>query len=152
VCCGSDTPEVDIVGSNLYQRYVDRTSRSDRDNNSGRETADHKDFDQHGDVELPACRSVPPLAAFHRQTVDSVVPILVRTGVYQEPTNPSPPLAPCSEDGEGEEGDGGVGDERDFQGHRDLPNSAELRKPECVCDDVAAAIDYILGREEPNRK
>jgi len=164
MCFDSDTPEVDIVGTNLYQRHVDRMS-ANRDeidnNNSGGDPAGldaGKDVDS-GDVELPACRVVPPPAAFHRQTVDTVVPILVRTGVYRGPAaadcgDRSPSLSSSEEEEEveeEEEADSGVGDERDFQGHRDFPNNAELRKPECVCDDVAAAIDYILGREEWQR-
>jgi len=111
------------------------------------------------DGELPECRNVPLTAEFHRQTVDTVVPLLVRTGVYRGPASDhskrtssvSSDSAVSSASEDEEEDDvcsGDEGDLKDIQGHRDLPNNAELRKPHCIHDDVAGAIDYILGREE----
>jgi len=141
----SDTPEVDIVGTNLYQRYVDRMSAT-------RNQIENCDQDTDKDAEdagLPACRDVTPTAGFHRQTVDTVVPILVRTGVYRGPASESKDRpSSLSSDEDSADSDDDAADDRDFQGHRDLPNNAELRKPQRICDDVAAAIDYILAREE----
>ena len=147
LCFGSDTPEVDIVGTNLYQRYVDRISATTNQiDNSGDQ--EDKDEDRRQDVELPACRNVPPSAGFHQQTVNTVVPILVRTGVYRgPPASDSKDRSPSVSSSSSEEEED---DELDFHGHRDFPNNAELRKPQRICDDVATAIDYILNREESN--
>ena len=144
VCFDSDTPEVDIAGTNLYQRYVDRMSatRNQIDDSSDQDTG--KDEIRH-DTGLPACRIVPPTANFHRQTVDTVVPILVRTGVYRGPA--SYPNDRSSSESSLEDEEDSISDERDSQGHRDFQNNSTLRKPECIRDDVASAIDYILSRE-----
>jgi len=152
LCFASDTPEVDIVGTNLYQRYVDRMSATRNQIDNSDDRADQDDSGKDIDAELPGCRNVPLAAQFHRQTVDTVVPVLVRTGVYRDPASDSSDRA-SSVSSSSDEEDSDAGDEadqKDFQGHRDLPNNAELRKPERICDDVAAAIDYILAREESN--
>lgn len=148
-----DTPEVDIVGTNLYQRYVDRmlATRNQIDNSSDQaDQGTGKDADGQ-DAGLPSCRNVPPAAEFHRQTVNTVVPILVRTGVYRGPASDSKDRSSSVSSSEEEDEDGSVEDhtdQRDFQGHRDFPNNAELRKPQRICDDVVSAIDYIMSRED----
>jgi len=111
-----------------------------------------KDVDCH-EAGLPPCREVPPSAGFHLQTVDTVVPVLVRTGVYRGPASDSDDSSASSSvsssDDEAEDDDVGAdSDQRDFQGHRDFPNNAELRKPQRICEDVEEAIEYILIREE----
>ena len=153
LCVDSDAPEVDIVGTNLYQRYVDRmlATRNQIDNSSDQaDQGTGKDADGQ-DAGLPSCRNVPPAAEFHRQTVNTVVPILVRTGVYRGPASDSKDRSSSVSSSEEEDEDGSVEDhtdQRDFQGHRDFPNNAELRKPQRICDDVASAIDYIMSRED----
>jgi len=155
MCFDSDTPEVDIVGTNLYQRYVDRmTPTRNQIDNSCRDPVGQitggKDVECQ-EAGLPPCREVPPAAGFHLQTVDTVVPILVRTGVYRGPASDAKGSASSvsSSDDEAEDSDVGADSgERDFQGHRDFPNNAELRKPLRICEDVEAAIEYILSTEE----
>lgn len=128
-----DTPEVDIVGSNLYQRYVNRLIT--RKNNNDIETLgkDAK-LAELIDPELPESRNVPPSASFSRQTVEDVTSILVCTGVYKPGVSPEP----------GKE----EGDEKTYHGHRDFPHITELYKPTTTVEDVDAAIDYILAREQ----
>lgn len=125
-----DTPDVDIVGSNLYQRYInrlrERQSQSDGDS-SNKDTYASEVYDP----ELPQSRQIPQEAAFSKQTVDRIESLLVCTGVYRPGQN---------EDVEG--------DEKNYQGHRDFPRISELYKPTKTFDDVSQAIDYILEKEK----
>lgn len=122
-----DTPEVDIAGCNLYQKYIDRLRQRRHDKTGSGEVPPK------ADNPLPGCRNVPEDATFHPQTVDRVVPLLVCTGVYR------PEL---EQDNGKEEQDG-----KYHHGHRDFPKSAELDKPAKICLDVEGAIDYILEIE-----
>jgi hypothetical protein len=121
-----DTPEVDIAGANLYQRFVERLRNGDL------ETPEF--------ASIPSSRTIPASSGgsgvqhrtiFDRQTVEKVVPILVCTGVYRPPTS--------------------ADDERVhlFHGHRDFRSDdfADLCKPEVECADVLHAVDYILTAE-----
>lgn len=125
----SDTPEVDIAGCNLYQKYLDRSKDK-------RQTTNLDDFPESQlqellDPHLPESRSVPSDATFCPQTIERVVPLLVCTGVYRHGTDQEP----------------GVADGRWHHGHRDFPKNPELDKPAKICSDVDHAIDYILERE-----
>ena len=123
-----DTPEVDIVGTNLYQRYVNRLRQ--RRNNI--EPADENSkVSENYDPEIPECRNVPLGATFSEQTVERVESILVCTGVYK------PGVEPDKE-----------GDEKNYHGHRDFPRITELYKPTKLVQDVYDAIEYILEKEE----
>lgn len=124
-----DTPEVDIAGCNLYQKYLDRSKDK-------RQTTNLDDFPESQlqellDPHLPESRSVPSDATFCPQTIERVVPLLVCTGVYRHGTDQEP----------------GVADGRWHHGHRDFPKNPELDKPAKICSDVDHAIDYILERE-----
>ncbi|XP_013416951.1 haloacid dehalogenase-like hydrolase domain-containing 5, partial [Lingula anatina] len=67
-----DNPEVDIVGANLYDRYI----KSLRDNGNS-ETC----------TTIPInSRKIPEEAEFHDQSVESIDAILVETGVYNPAT------------------------------------------------------------------
>jgi HAD superfamily hydrolase (TIGR01456 family) len=156
-----DTPDSDIVGSNLYQRYVDRAAARRRltDNIESWTASVFKDSllaDDH-DPDLPASRNVPLDVRFHRQTVESVESVLVLTGVYRPPAAAhSGTVRTVSEDSgagsssseeDDEEGDDDAVDNDYYHGHRDFPNNAELRKPTTIRDDVCSAIEYILQKE-----
>jgi len=125
-----DAPETDIVGCNLYQRYVNRL-KNRRMNNAlvEGEVQDSRLIELYDD-QLPASRNVPLSAKFTPQTVDNVIGLLVCTGVYKKGTKLEV-----------------HGSEKNFHGHRDFPNSAELQKPLEIFDDVDGAIDFILERE-----
>lgn len=153
-----DTPDSDIAGTNLYQRYVDRMApiRNQIENNSYGQVGEEpgKDVEDCYDADLPASRKVPLSATFHRQTVDTAIPILVRTGVYRDPPSsdaednaslsPSSSVASFTDD----ESEYCSDDSVEEHGHRDFPNHADLKKPERICDDVDVAIEYILTRHE----
>jgi HAD superfamily hydrolase (TIGR01456 family) len=129
-----DTPEVDIVGSNLYQRYVDRLhTRNSGDNNSSDES-DKENKLALIDSDLPESRNIPDGTSLSKQTVDKVISILVCTGVYKPGIMPEP--------GSEEE------EEKHYHGHRDFPKINELYKPTKLVANVDEAIDYILQHEK----
>ena len=68
-----DNANVDIVGANLYNRYLQKVWEN-RDN--GNPIDDVND-------ELPACRRIPANTGLIEQTVRSMESILVGTGVYK---------------------------------------------------------------------
>ncbi|CAL1531710.1 unnamed protein product [Lymnaea stagnalis] len=61
----SDNPNVDIVGANLYNRYIKRQQTNTRS------------------VNMPASRLFPVTDELEKQTVDHIHGILVGTGVYR---------------------------------------------------------------------
>lgn len=124
-----DTPEVDIAGANLYQRYIDRY-RTRVSNNEISDQNDKKD-NQMYDPELPQSRNIPSGTVFSKQSVEECCGVLVATGVYK------PGVDSLTD-----------GDEKCYHGHRDFPNIPELKKPTKICDDVYKAIEYILEREQ----
>lgn len=71
ICCTHfifsyrDNPNVDIVGANLYDRFIKR-----------------KDSNGNG-LELPVSRLIPDSDELHEQTVESCHSLLVGTGVYK---------------------------------------------------------------------
>jgi len=123
-----DTPDVDVVGSNLYQRYIDRlaTRRSNHTNNAEGISQSLELLDP----TLPDSRNIPHGTVFHPQTVQAILPILVCTGVYRPDDNQT--VSKASEF---------------IHGHRDFPKEVELKVPALTCDDVNLAVDYILERE-----
>nr|XP_022300557.1 haloacid dehalogenase-like hydrolase domain-containing 5 isoform X2 [Crassostrea virginica] len=64
-----DNPSVDIVGANLYHRFVRRQS----------ECIDNEDINY-----LPRSRSIPNNSRLYQQTVLTMESLLVGTGVYKE--------------------------------------------------------------------
>jgi hypothetical protein len=167
-----DTPDSDIVGSNLYQRHVDRLVARRRHNASIMDNNVEKSIKElsiaasaEQDPDLPPSRNVPTDACFHRQTVETVESLLVLTGVYRPPAPrrssttghhrrltseasvDSGAGEMSSEDDYEMEDDAMDAEEGAYHGHRDFPNNAELRKPSRICDDVCDAIEYILRKE-----
>ena len=124
-----DTPEVDIVGSNLYQRYIKRLI-SRRESNEPDENQNSKSVEDH-DPQLPDSRNTPEGAIFNPQSVTECTGILVCTGCY----NPS------------QENDLERSNEKNYKGHRDFPFQPELYKPGKTCDNVFDAVNYILEKE-----
>lgn len=136
-----DTPEVDIAGSNLYQKYIDRLTHIRSKNSKelaavidSASTVTSADLlllsEELFDPELPESRNVPRKARFHRQTLERIVPILVCTGVYRRDAR----LSDESED-------------KFYHGHRDFARIRGLDRPALVLDDVGQAIEYILSEE-----
>ena len=123
-----DTPEVDIVGGNLYQRYIRR--RQTRVSNMEHDDGDCKTGESL-DPELPQSRNMPPGTKLIKQSVSTIDTVLVETGVYK------PGQAPEKE-----------GDEKNYHGHRDFPRITELYKPSVIVGNVADAIDHILRKEK----
>jgi hypothetical protein len=177
----SDTPDSDIVGTNLYQRYVDREWARRRQGTSFEEHVNcicnlsladdvipteelptkHSVKDEQSvcdrtpyyDPDIPASRNVPLDARFHPATVERVVPILVCTGVYRPPAkkqmsgdNNADDDAVAGSSSSEEDGEDDV-KKVPYHGHRDFPNSAELYKPNHLCDDVCSAVEHILQQE-----
>lgn len=125
-----DAPGVDIVGCNLYQRYVDRLKKRRMNNTLVEGEIQDSRLIELYDDQLPASRNVPLSVKFFPQTVDNVKGLLVCTGVYKKGTKLEVRAT-----------------EKNLHGHRDFPNSSELQKPSETFDDVEAAIDYILEKE-----
>jgi len=123
-----DTPEVDIVGGNLYQRYIQRFHMR---RSKGLISHDDNKNEEEFDPDLPESRNVPPGTVFMRQTVTECSGVLVCTGCY----NPK-------ENSEVERGD-----EKNYRGHRDFPFQPELYNPAHTCDTVYDAVSYILEKE-----
>jgi len=103
--------EVDILGTNLYKRYASGTI-------------------------VPASRAMPQDAKLHPQTVSTVVPILVSTGVHN--SNAMSEFDVASETGEN----------RHRQSHRDFAyTDMDLFEPAVRLGTVYDAVQYILNRE-----
>ncbi|KAK2185800.1 hypothetical protein NP493_222g02042 [Ridgeia piscesae] len=129
-----DTPEVDIVGSNLYQRYVDRLRGSRGDTADGDISSDengNKEELDYFDSQLPASRNVPAGTRFERQTVEDVCSVLVCTGVYVPGVSPEQ-----------------QGEEKCYHGHRDFPKMPDFYKPTTIVNNVRDAVRYVVEREQ----
>jgi hypothetical protein len=106
-CC-SDNAEVDVLGANLYQRFI-------------------------AGAAVPASRIMPDDARLLPQTVTSVIPILVMTGVHSSYSSQSR---------------GTPAVQNHCQSHRDFMNSAEeLFHPAVKVDNVYDAVQYIIEQE-----
>lgn len=132
----SDTPEVDIVGSNLYQRYIDRLhEQTSNDNNNKVDESDKENKSSIIDSSLPESRNIPRGSNLTRQSAEKIISILVSTGVYKPGVGPEP----WADEEE---------EKQFYHGHRDFPKINELYKPTKKCDNVDEAIDYILQQEK----
>lgn len=118
------------MGSNLYQRYIDRMKHRRRRISIATQ-------ESRGDPDLPDSRNVPPRTDFFPQTIETVESVLVCTGVYV------PEKDSGVDDGLVKEDD----DKQIHHGHRDFPKVSELHLPTLICEDANKAIDYILARE-----
>lgn len=95
-----DNPNVDIVGANLYSRYLKQFWRT-RDHNGNLDDVNNGD--------IPACRKLPRSRDIPEHTVREMESILVGTGVY------SP--------------DDVIDEEPVYYGHRDFADEPEMTKP-----------------------
>ena len=116
----SDNPNVDIVGANLYDRYL-KKMWSNRENGNSDEESDT----------LPNCRTIPTNVSLRRQSVRSMESVLVGTGVFN--------LEKESKKSKEEE--------EVYHGHRDILHEPELAKPSRFVPDVCHGIQYILEQE-----
>jgi HAD superfamily hydrolase (TIGR01456 family) len=126
-----DTPEADIVGSNLYQSYLDRLQMRRNVQNESEDMSKENKYVESMDPELPESRNVPRRTSLHPSTVRECCSILVCTGVYKP-----------SQESSHSEG------EKPYQGHRDFPANPDLQKPVTTKQDVEEAVQYILKREK----
>ncbi|GFR66325.1 cat eye syndrome critical region protein 5 [Elysia marginata] len=112
-----DNPSVDIVGANLYDRYI-------------------KNKDPNGnEYELPFSRLIPQCAELHEQTVETCYSMLVGTGVYKHrSSDEDQETTPTSKASV-------------YHGHRDIAHEEDLSKPHKYVHDVNEGIEYILKRE-----
>ena len=117
-----DNPNVDIVGANLYDRYLKRAQQN-RDNGNACE-------DNHSD-HLPLSRSIPKGVSLCEQTVRSMESLLVGTGVFK-PEEKNSPDSPKDDV---------------YHGHRDIMHEPELAKPSRFVPDVCHGIQHILKQE-----
>lgn len=113
-----DNPQVDIVGANLYDRFLQQ-SWSNRLNGNG------------PDVLLPKSRIIPSEDILYEQTVTKMESLLVGTGVYK------PELETNVKTGS-----------ETYHGHRDLDNEPSLAKPSRYVPDVLDGIRHIFEREQ----
>ena len=131
----SDTPDVDIVGANLYNRYI----QTDLIKTNNLQLSEEDKKKHMGDIissDIPACRNTPLGADFLPQTVEESFGVLVCTGCYK-------PDAVAGGRG-GKESDG---DNKTYHGHRDFAYNSSLCRPVATVDDVEKAIEFILKRE-----
>lgn len=114
-----DNPNVDIVGANLYDRYLKRLW-SNKDNGNSDEESD----------DLPQSRTIPANVSLRRQSVRSIHGVLVGTGVFN--------LEKEKEKSQ---------DDEVYHGHRDITHEPDLAKPSRFVPDVCHGIQYILEQE-----
>ena len=141
----SDTPDADIVGANLYQRFIERlhrrrneqtttsasmTSQADTRDVNSNDVIESTKRDVEYDSEIPLCRNIPSGTELKPQTVQSMQSVLVCTGVYQ-------PGASFSREG----------GEKNYHGHRDFAFNPALYKPTTTRASVYEAVEYILQQE-----
>ncbi len=123
----SDSCEVDIVGGNLYQKYLNRLL--DRRNNN---KEPHPELCMDSiDPDLPSCRNIPEGIIMKKSTLEECFTILVSTGVYQ----PGQDVHKYMEEG------------KHCRTHRDFPSNPSLKQPSLTCADVEEAIQFIFKRE-----
>nr|KAG5705605.1 hypothetical protein BaRGS_034803 [Batillaria attramentaria] len=122
-----DNPHVDIVGANLYDRYIKQNALNLANGNESDGSTSSTDSSG-----LPSSRVIPANADLHDQTVEHCYSMLVGTGVYKAGTemNKKGP-------------DGKV----IYHGHRDIAHEPHLTQPHKFVHDVHDGIDYIFERE-----
>jgi len=131
-----DNPHVDIVGANLYDRYIKQNAlnvqNANTENDSGEDACStHSDSDSLSSS-LPSSRMIPEGMDLHDQTVEHCLSMLVGTGVYKQGT---------------EVNKKGPDGKFIYHGHRDIAHEPELTRPHKYVHDVHAGIEYILERE-----
>ena len=115
-----DNPNVDIVGCNLYERFLKDACINKRNGNRNNSTCSS----------LPRSRSIPCEDILYEQTVTHVESLLVGTGVYNPDKDQEIPI-----------------EDQVYHGHRDIANEPELAKPTKFVGDVDQGIRYILEKE-----
>lgn len=140
-----DNPHVDIMGANLYDRYIKRNSIQVGNSETMSTSSDsgHSDDGNNGNPptptptietfpEVPSSRVIPSNAELHDQTVEHCLSMLVGTGVYKPGT---------------EVNKTGKNGEIIYHGHRDIAHEPHLTTPHKFVHDVHQGIDYIFERE-----
>ncbi|XP_076469277.1 haloacid dehalogenase-like hydrolase domain-containing 5 isoform X2 [Babylonia areolata] len=133
-----DNPHVDIMGANLYDRYIKQNinianSNDDTSNSSGDDAGRTSPSSRDPLSPLPSSRLIPSNLELHDQTVEHCLSLLVGTGVYQHGAD----LEPRGPDGQVV-----------YHGHRDVAHEPDLTQPHKYVPDVHHGIDYILHRED----
>ncbi|XP_052250337.1 haloacid dehalogenase-like hydrolase domain-containing 5 isoform X2 [Dreissena polymorpha] len=120
-----DNPDTDVLGANLYDRYLQR-NWANEDNGNTEGSTDH---------DLPECRTIPKDAKLYKHTCRKMESLLVGTGVYK----------PDQQTGRADSVDV-------YHGHRDIVNEPELTKPTRFVPDVFHGMQHILKHEnfDPN--
>ncbi|XP_052251772.1 haloacid dehalogenase-like hydrolase domain-containing 5 isoform X1 [Dreissena polymorpha] len=120
-----DNPDTDVLGANLYDRYLQR-NWANEDNGNTEGSTDH---------DLPECRTIPKDAKLYDLTCRTKESLLVGTGVYK----------PDQLTGRADSVDV-------YYGHRDIMNEPELTKPTRFVPDVFHGMQHILVYEnfDPN--
>ncbi|XP_070192263.1 haloacid dehalogenase-like hydrolase domain-containing 5 isoform X1 [Littorina saxatilis] len=132
-----DNPHVDIVGANLYDRYIKQNALNLQNGNTT-STGDSADEDAcsvssvDSASSLPSSRIIPENAELHDQTVEHCLSMLVGTGVYKYGT---------------EMNKKGPDGKYVYHGHRDIAHEPELTNPHKYVHCVDKGIDYIFERE-----
>lgn len=78
----SDNPHVDIVGANLYDRYIKQNALNLANGNE----SDGSTSSNSSSSSLPSSRIIPSGSVLHEQTVEHCYSMLVGTGVYKAGT------------------------------------------------------------------
>ena len=132
----SDNPHVDIMGANLYDRYIKRNSVMSLNGNGEEAGSASDDACSTSSVDssssLPTSREIPTNAELDKQTVEQCLSMLVGTGVYKHGT---------------EVNKKGPDGQYVYHGHRDIEYEPHLTKPHKYVPDVNQGIEYIFERE-----
>nr|CAH8856334.1 unnamed protein product [Trichobilharzia regenti] len=115
-----DNPDVDVLGSNLYNNFLRRFRHL-----SGGDKSPGEGHSQYQKVSVAGSRTVPPNAAFLPQTARGIDSILVRTGVYK-PT-PGARVHYC---------------------HRDFQGAADLVLPTFEVEDCLEGVELVLDMQK----
>lgn len=134
-----DNPHVDIVGANLYDRYIKQSVLNSSNNNNNMEDTSSTHSDDASSTTsssstdaLPSSRLIPTSVPLNDQTVEQCLSLLVGTGVYKHGTEVNRKGA-----------DGKIV----YHGHRDIAHEPQLTEPHKYVHDVELGINYILARE-----
>ena len=132
----SDNPHVDIMGANLYDRYIKQNALNAQNGNSDEAGSASDDASSTTSLDssssLPSSRLIPTGAELDEQTVEHCLSMLVGTGVYKHGTD----LNQKGPDGQFV-----------YHGHRDIAYEPHLTKPHKYVHDVHQGIEYIFERE-----
>ncbi|CAI2729906.1 unnamed protein product [Schistosoma spindalis] len=115
-----DNPDVDVLGSNLYNNFLRRFRHV-----SGGDKSPTEGHSQYKKVSVAQSRTVPPNAAFLPQTAKGIDSVLVRTGVYK-PTDGT----------------------RVHYCHRDFQGAADLVLPTFEVEDCLEGVQLILNLQK----